>query len=132
MSSRKRILIVEREESLLFVWRELLERLSSDYEIDTARNSLEGVGLATEKPFDLIIIDLNRWVRHGVEMTEAIRASQPDAAVIWLTAHSPHPLKGDAARLKVYRCLHKLVQPSEFRQAVQEALQAGYGKASDG
>jgi CheY-like chemotaxis protein len=132
MSSRKRILVVEREENLLFVWRELLERLSSDYEIDTACNSLEGVSLATEKPFDLIMIDLNMLVRDGVEMTEAIRASQPDTAVIWLTGRSLHSLEGDAARLKVYRCLRKPMQLSEIRQAVQEALQAGYGKGSDG
>jgi CheY-like chemotaxis protein len=132
MSSRKRILVVECEESLLFVWRGLLERLSSDYEIDTARNSLEGVSLATEKPFDLIIIDLDRLVRDGVEMAEAIRASQPDTAVIWLTARSLHSLEGDAARLRVYRCLRKPVQLSEIRRAVQEALQAAYGTVSDG
>jgi DNA-binding NtrC family response regulator len=128
MGVPKRILIVDDEEGVLFVLRNTLIKLGSEYEIVTAHDGREGWDMARETPFDLVITDLRMPVMGGLELTEAIKTSRPDTAVIWMTAHSFFGTDDDAARLEVYRCLEKPLAVTEIRQVAREALQ-GNGDA---
>ena len=123
MAVPKRILVVDDEEGVLFVLRNTLIKLGSEYEIVTAHDGREGWELARERPFDLVITDLKMPVMSGLELTEAIKASQPETTVVWMTAHSFFGTKEDAARLEVYRCLEKPLAVTEIRQVAREALQ---------
>lgn len=123
VNARSRILIVDDEELVLLVLRDGLAALGDQYEIETAQSGLEALRKAKEAAFDLVITDLRMSDMGGVELTEAIRAWDPLAMVIWITAYDCHKVRAEAERLAVYRCLDKPLEIPEIRAVVRQALQ---------
>ena len=79
----KRILIVEDEKNLArFV---SLELQHEGYDVVTADNGREGLELALEKDFDLILLDLMLPEMDGFELCRTIR-KQGDLPIVMLTA----------------------------------------------
>lgn len=124
MAVGKRILIVDDDERVLFVLHDALARVEDGYEVVTSRSSHEALDQFKKRPFDLVVTDLRMQDMNGIELTEAIRALDPGAAVIWITAYGSHEVREEAARLEVYDCLDKPLEIAEIRQAVWDALQA--------
>jgi len=124
MNTRRRILIVDDDEQVLFVLHMILTRTDGEYEIKTARNGREALKNAAETSFDLLITDLRMPDMGGVALTKVITALNPSTTVIWMTAYGCNLSRADAKRLRVYRCLDKPVEIGEIRQVVREALQA--------
>jgi DNA-binding NtrC family response regulator len=124
MSVCKRILIVDDDERVLWVLHDALARVEDRYEIVTARSGREALSQFGEQPFDLVITDLRMPDMDGIELTEAIKALDSDAAVIWITAYGSHEVRDKLARLAVCDCLDKPLEITEIRQAVRDALQA--------
>ena len=128
MSVRKRILIVDDDERVLWVLHDALVRVEDGYEVVTARGGREALHEFGEQPFDLVITDLRMPDMDGIELTEAIKALDSDAAVIWITAYGSHEVRGETVRLAVYDCLDKPLEIAEIRQVVREALEAAEGQ----
>jgi DNA-binding NarL/FixJ family response regulator len=122
MTVGKRILIVDDDPMVLFVFHDTLKDLGDGYEIVTTPSGLKALNEIKDKPFDLVITDLNMPDLGGVELTEAIRQTSLDTAVVWITAHGCHSLSTDAARLKIRRCYDKPLEVDEILQAAREAL----------
>lgn len=78
MAVRHRILVIDDDEAILEL---LQDALSSDYDIATAHDALEGVELMMSEHLDLLIIDLGMPVLNGVELIQKIRASSPFANI---------------------------------------------------
>lgn len=125
MSVLKRILLVDDEESVLFVLYNGLLRLDDGYEveIEEANNGREALDKVKGNHFDLIITDLRLPGIDGVELTEAVRGLDLDTVIIWITAYDCHKARRDAERLEVYRCLDKPLEIDEIREIVREALE---------
>jgi DNA-binding NtrC family response regulator len=122
MAVRRRILIVDDDPMVLFVYHDTLKDLGDEYEIVTTPNGLKALGEIKAKPFDLVITDLNMRDLGGVELTEAIRQTSPDTIVVWITAYGCHSVSTDAARLKLHRCYDKPLEVDEILQIAREAL----------
>jgi len=127
MCTSKRILVVDDDERILLVFHDALVKLGSEYEVVTAVNGRLGLEKARETPFDLIITDLRMPDIDGIAFTEAVRALDSGATVIWVTAYGCHKLKAQAARLAVYRCLNKPVEIREIRETARQALKVAEG-----
>jgi two-component system response regulator HydG len=123
VSERSRILIVDDEELVLLVLRDGLVAFCDKYEVETAQSGLEALRKFKDMGFDLVITDLRMADMDGVELTEAIRAWDPEAMVIWITAYDCHKMRAEAERLAVYRCLDKPLEIPEIRAVVSEALE---------
>jgi DNA-binding NtrC family response regulator len=123
MNVRKRTLIVDDDEQMLFVLHRILARTDGEYEIKTARNGWEALKNATESRFDLLITDLRMPDMGGVALTKAITALNTSTIVIWMTAYGCNLSRADAKRLGIYRCLDKPVEIGEIRQVVRRALE---------
>jgi DNA-binding NtrC family response regulator len=124
MDARKRILVVDDDERVLFVLHDTLARLGSEYEVVTAQNGHEALDKVRKMPFDLLIADLRMLGMDGIELTEAVRTLSPSTVVIWITAYGSQETNADARRLRVYRCLDKPLEVAEIRQIAREALDA--------
>jgi CheY-like chemotaxis protein len=120
-----RILVVDDDPMVLLVFRDTLRDLGDAYEIVTAKSGLEGLDEATEEPFDLVITDLNMPDLGGVALTEAIRQTSPDTAIVWITGYGCHGLSSDAARLGIHRCCDKPLEVDEVLQIARDALGKG-------
>ncbi len=132
MSFRKRILLVDDEEPVLFVLSEGLAMLGEEYEIVTAGGGHEALDKMEEMSFDLVITDIRMPDIDGLQFTEIIKALNPAAVVIWITAYDCYKMRGDADRLGVYRCLDKPLEIEEIRRTVREALGEGRSKPEAG
>ena len=122
MTVRGRILVVDDDPMVLFVFRDTLRDLGDAYEIVTAQSGIKALGEAKEEPFDLVITDLSMPDLSGVELTEAIRRESPDTAVVWITAYGCHRMSSDAARLDIHRCYDKPLEVDEILQVARDAL----------
>lgn len=127
MTELKRVLIVDDEESVLFVLNGALARVNDRYHIESHRASTaeEALAKARDVHFDLLITDIRLPGIDGVELTKQIRVLQPEMGVVWITAYGCQKLLEDAAHLGVHKCLDKPLEIAEIRKAARAALDDG-------
>lgn len=121
---KKQILIVDDEESVLFVLKNSLVKLGKEYEVVTATNAFTALEYIQARSFDLIITDYKMNDMDGLQLMEAVRSLRPDARMIMMTAYGTESLEEEARQLQAYRYLTKPLEMSAFRQIVKEALRA--------
>jgi DNA-binding response OmpR family regulator len=79
-----RILVVEDEKKVLsFIKRGLEEE---KYEVDTAMDGEEGLKMAVDKPYDLIVLDWMLPKKDGLSMLKELRSKKAMIPVLMLTA----------------------------------------------
>ena len=86
METRKHILLVEDDESILFGLQDILE--DHGYQISTASNGLEGLKFATENTIDLLVLDIMLPGMNGLEICKNIKKEKYKLPIIMLTAKS--------------------------------------------
>jgi DNA-binding response OmpR family regulator len=86
MSEIGKILIVEDEESILIPLEDNL-RLEG-YEVSSAKDGLQGLSMARERSYDLIILDIMLPKMNGFEVCRQIRQSRITTPILVLTAKS--------------------------------------------
>ena len=93
MRPLKRILVVDDEEKIRQILKEWLEL--NKYEVLTAANGLEAVGLVNVQPVDLVLLDVVMPEMDGWQVLRRLKSQEATRSipVIMLTA------KGDAAAL---------------------------------
>jgi DNA-binding NtrC family response regulator len=122
MASKKRVLIVDDDEAVLFILRETLSKLGEGYQVVSARNGREAMEQLAKEPCHVMVTDLKMRDIDGVQLTEAAISRSPDMPVIWLTAYGCEGVHEEITRLRVRRCINKPVRTSEILRAVREAL----------
>jgi DNA-binding response OmpR family regulator len=81
-----KILIVEDEESILMPLEDNLKL--EGYEVSCARDGLEGLSMAAERPFDLIVLDIMLPKLDGFEVCKRLRQDRVMTPILMLTAKS--------------------------------------------
>ena len=124
MSASQRVLIVDNEAKILFVFDRALDSLGSECQVVCSDSTREALALAQDTPFDLVITDLGMPEMDGITFTEALRGLSYYPVVIWMSACGCCTTGADARRLGVHRCLDKPMEVDEIRHIVREALKA--------
>ena len=122
MGKRRRILLVDDNPQVLFVFGAILQGLSTPCDVVTARDGREAYRMLQTDTFDLLVTDIRLPGIDGVTLTGYFRSKWHGLPVVWITAHDCSAVCADAARLRVYRCLEKPVEVSVFRQVTEQAL----------
>ena len=104
----KRILVVEDQEDLRGVLRDLLT--SSGYEMLEAADGQAGVDKAKAEKPDLILMDIQMPVMDGYDATRQIKAD-PDLKPIPIVAVSSFAMKGDEEKARASGCDHYITKP---------------------
>ena len=118
----ERVLLVDDEEPLTDMGRELLEDLG--YEVTARNDSVEALALFTSDPsrFDLVITDQTMPDITGIELGKAILAARPDIPVILCTGFS-HLVDADSAKAAgINGFVMKPLTKREIALAVRNAL----------
>jgi CheY-like chemotaxis protein len=126
VNSRKRILIVDDDEAVLFVLEEILSKLREGYQVVGSNSGREAIEQLTQVHYDLIVTDLKMPDMDGIQLTEAIREKSPGTVVVWLTAYGCEKVREEATRLGVQRCINKPVRTSQIVQAVRAGLKSAH------
>lgn len=79
------ILVIDDEEEI----REGLELLlsSEGYHVSAADDGERGLAALQERPFDLLLLDVNLPGRNGLDLLKEVKTRMPDLAVILITAY---------------------------------------------
>ena len=104
----KRILVVEDQEDLRGVLRDLL--IGSGYHVAEAADGREGVAKAQSERPHLILMDIQLPVLDGYEVTRKIKAD-PTLATTPVIAVSSFAMKGDEEKARAAGCEHYVTKP---------------------
>ena len=118
----KRILVVEDNETNLYLIRFILEK--NGYEVIEAREGAVGVELAVKEKPDLILMDIQLPDIDGLEATKRIRASEADGdiPIIALTSFA---MAGDREKALAGGCtgyIEKPINPETFIAEIEKFL----------
>ncbi len=117
MNTGKRILVIDDDESVLWVIRKVLEPLG--YDID-ARSTIKS-GMKVVEKFRLIILDLILPDGNGIEALRDMKIFNPDALVIMVTAHGRMESAIEAMKEGAYDYLEKPFDIEELKIVVERA-----------
>jgi signal transduction histidine kinase/CheY-like chemotaxis protein/CHASE3 domain sensor protein len=84
-----RVLVVDDEEFNRYLIRNILQKWGVSH--TEAQNGREAAEIATQKTFDLILLDIRMPVMDGYEAAAQIRKIQPRTKIVALTAHKKTP-----------------------------------------
>ena len=118
----ERLLVVDDEASM----RELLQILLSKegYEVDLATSGEEAIDLYHKQEPDVVITDVKMPGMSGLDLIREIRALNPLAAIIAITAYASADDAVRAMREGAYDYISKPFQVEDLRSVIRNALDA--------
>ena len=118
--SKGRILVVDDED---IVRTSCSRTLSPEgYEVSLAKNGFEGLKMASEERFDLVLTDLKMPDMDGIEVLRIIKEKWPETAVIIVTGYQTVDTAVKAIKLGAYDYIEKPFAPDSLISAVAEAM----------
>ncbi|HNQ35929.1 MAG TPA: response regulator [bacterium] len=119
--NQKKILIIDDEIGP----RESLKILFKDnYEVNLAKDGLEGLATMEKEAYDLVILDLKMSGLGGIEVLRQLREARQQTKVIILTGYGSHEIAQEAQRLGVTAYLNKPFDVFDIRQLVARVINA--------
>jgi DNA-binding NtrC family response regulator len=118
---RKRILVVDDDESLRWVTQAQLEQ--SGYEVDAAPDGNAALEMMRQVPPDLVITDLKMPGMSGLDLLRRIRSEYPEIIVIVVTAFGTVETAVEAMKAGAYDYITKPVNMDELRLIVNRGLE---------
>ena len=86
MSARHKILLLDDEEDLLDLYREVLTQLPSQPEIQTSNSGARAIALLEAEPFTMLISDLNMPKMDGLQVLSIVRRKYPELRIVVMTS----------------------------------------------
>ena len=129
MPRRYHILVIDDDETILELIR---ETLSSDYDVSTARDTLESVDMLLSQRFDLLIVDLGLPVVDGVELIQKIRDNSPFQHIPILVVSAYPELRTRLANTDVQAILPKPFTLDDLSRRVAETIDHASGQVQRG
>jgi two-component system NtrC family response regulator len=119
--TRKRILVVDDDESLRWVTQAQLQQ--TGYDVTTAPNGGTALDAIRQAPPDLVITDLKMPGMSGLELLRKIREDYPEIIVIVVTAFGTVENAVEAMKAGAYDYITKPVNMDELRLIVNRGLE---------
>jgi DNA-binding NtrC family response regulator len=116
-----RILVLDDDGETCRFMTELLASPGRD--LRTSQDPDEALALARERPFDLVISDINLGARqNGLDVLRHIRASSPDCRVVLISGFGTLETAIDAVRHGAFDYISKPFNIAEVKATVERAL----------
>ena len=120
MDDRKRILVVDDEESIRFTFEDFLSE--AGYAVDTARDYDEALARLDAGEHDLIIADIILGGRTGIDLMREVRERRMACPVIMVTGAPNIETASDAVRLGAFDYISKPVYQETLLRVATLAL----------
>ncbi|RME84534.1 MAG: response regulator [Caldilineae bacterium] len=114
------ILVVDDEKNIRLTVRYALER--PEYHIDTAVNGEEALQKLTERPYQIMLLDLRMPGMDGMEVLRHVARQYPQTRVVIITAHGTVENAVEAMKLGAVDFIQKPFTPQELRDQVATIL----------
>lgn len=119
-NSRRRILFIDDEQSLIETTGLLLEKLG--YEVRSFSQSQEALGEFQQDPsaFDGVISNINMPDMNGIELAKKLMAARPDIAIMLVTGNSAVITEEQAREIGIRCMLFKPFRVGQLAAAVKK------------
>jgi DNA-binding NtrC family response regulator len=117
---KKRILVVDDDETILKSFKELLE--SRGYLVDTAETGLEALEKSEDQHYDLALLDIKLPDIEGTELLVEMHEGTPRMMKVMITGHASLENAVESLNLGADAYLIKPVKPEELLRIVDEKL----------
>jgi two-component system response regulator AtoC len=115
----KRILVIDDEENMRHMLAVLLEK--EGYQVDRAADGKQGLDLASESFYDLILCDLKMPVMDGMAFLEKFQDLQLESTVIVMSAYGTLDTAIEAMKRGAYDYVSKPFKPDEIMLTLKKA-----------
>ena len=122
MVPKKKILIVDDEETLTFSLYQSFQLWNKHYEVVTAASGEEAIKKIMLSEFDLVITDISMPGMSGIELLSKIRTNYPKTEVIIMTAYGSEEKREEAIKNGAKYYLEKPFEIRELKDLVMELL----------
>jgi DNA-binding NtrC family response regulator len=120
--TRTKILIVDDE---LIMRESLAGWLERDgYVIETAASGEEGLERLKETRFDILLVDIKMDGMSGLDVLKTVKATDPDVAVVMITAYGSISTAIDAMKKGAYEYLLKPFDPNELGVLIEKIIES--------
>ena len=120
MNSPPRIVVVDDEASLCDLLAIVLKK--DGYVVHTATNGIAALEIQRSEKPDLFLTDLKMHGMDGIELLRRLKAADPDATVLMMTAYSTWQTAIEAMRLGAWDYIRKPFDNNDVKAAVARAL----------
>lgn len=117
-----KILIVEDEQAIRRVLKNILEDENKSYQISEAENGKQAIEAASKETFDLVLCDIKMPVMDGQEVLEKLRADYPETPVVMISGHGDLETAVDCMRMGAYDYISKPPDLNRLLNTVRNAL----------
>lgn len=114
------VLVIDDERSVCITCQRILE--ADGHRVDYVLNGTEGIRMAIEGDFDLILLDLKIPDISGMEVLENIKRERPETFVIIITGYATIQTSIEAIKKGAFNYVPKPFTPEELSVAVSNAL----------
>jgi signal transduction histidine kinase len=118
---KEKVLVIDDEESVVTALSEFLS--AHGYDVQTAVNSRQALGLVHEHKFTVVISDLRLPDMNGVELLEQVIDSDPDTVFIIMTGFASVQSAVDAMKKGAYDYVVKPFSLYELENTVRHGLE---------
>jgi two-component system response regulator AtoC len=115
----KRILVIDDEKNMRHMLAVLLEK--EGYQVDNAADGKQGLDLASESFYDLILCDLKMPVMDGMAFLENFQDLQLESTVIVMSAYGTLDTAIEAMKRGAYDYVSKPFKPDEIMLTLKKA-----------
>lgn len=116
------ILIIEDEQAIRRVLRNILSEESKDFNVDDAENGKMGLDKMAQQSYDLVLCDIKMPGMDGIEVLDRIAAEYPDTAVVMISGHGDIETAVDCIKKGAYDFISKPPDLNRLLNTVRNAL----------
>ncbi|MEY4594044.1 MAG: hypothetical protein RIQ47_454 [Bacteroidota bacterium] len=115
-----KVLIIDDEKAIRNALRDILE--FEKYEVEEAADGADGIRLATEGGFDLVLCDIKMPKVDGMEVLSKLQELHPDLPVVMITGHGTIDTAVEALKKGAYDFISKPPDLNRLLVTVRNAL----------
>lgn len=118
---KNKILVIDDEELILDIAREILTNIG--YDVTITSDGRKGIRLLSEEQFSLLLTDIRMPDISGLEVIQQVRNHNKEMPIIIITGHGTLDVAIKALKLGAQGFLLKPFAAADLRNAVAEALE---------
>jgi len=119
MQARPKILLVDDDQDLLDLYKQILAQLPSQPEVATAFNGARAVAMLAEEPYEMLICDLRMPKMDGLQVLSLVRRKYPQLRTVVLTSVLDEEFRARSYAIGVDLFWFKPANEQEIRQFLE-------------
>ncbi|HET7360989.1 MAG TPA: sigma-54 dependent transcriptional regulator [Salinimicrobium sp.] len=117
-----KILLIEDEDAIRRVLIKILTEENNNYEVEEARDGLEGMEKIKDQDYDLILCDIKMPKMDGVEVLQAVKKIKPEIPTVMISGHGDLDTAVQTMRMGAFDYISKPPDLNRLLNTVRNAL----------